>query len=71
MFNFKTAESYCREPIIWIENAWEAASDTEHLWILRHKLESEHSPEELRKMKKWYSRPANELYFEREEESND
>ena len=71
MFDYKKATSYCREPIIWIEGAWEAASDEENIWIIKHKLEYEHTPEELRKMKKWYNRPARELYFERMEKAND
>lgn len=71
MFDYAKAARYCKEPVIMIEHAWEAASDVENMWTVRHKLESEHTPEELRKMRKWYSRPANELYFERQEEAND
>ena len=71
MFDFAKAARYCREPVIMIDNAWEAASDVENMWIVRHKLESEYTPEELRKMRRWYNRPANELYFERQEEDDD
>ena len=68
MFDYAKAARYCKEPVIMIEHAWEAASDTDHLWTLRHKLESEHTPEEVRKMRKWYDRPASELYFTLETE---
>lgn len=71
MFDYRKAASYCREPIILIEGAWEAASDTNNFYVLRHRLELEHTPEELRKLRKWYNRPANELYFERQAEPNE
>lgn len=63
MFDYAKAARYCREPIIWIEGAWEAASDTNNFYVLRHRLEEKMTPEQLRKANKWYHRPASELYF--------
>ena len=72
MFEFKKAKSYCREPIFLIENAWEAASDTEYEWIIRHRLELEGvSPEQLRADNKWYHRLASELIFIKGEKVNE
>ena len=71
MFEFRKAKSYCREPILMIENAWEAASDQEYLWDLIHRLEDQYTPEELRSMKKWYNRPASELIFLKGEKVNE
>ena len=78
MIGSKThAVEYCRDDIRTIENYEFAVSDTEHVWQCHHRLELEVLPDgrvirrtvaQLKACNHYYSRPACELIFLREDE---
>lgn len=56
----KNLKDFCRNPEL-VENYEEAVADTENVWICHHRLEEFYTREELIAMKKYYSRPAEEI----------
>lgn len=53
-----------------IENYEKAISDTTQTWICHHRLETSFTVEELKKAKKYYDRPPEELIFLKVSEHN-
>ena len=65
MINIQNANKFCCEDISLIENYDKAIADTTQVWDCHHRLESDKNlfVKELKSMKMYYHRPANELIF--------
>lgn len=70
---FQKAKKFCCEDVSLIENYEEAMKDTEHRWVIHHRLETHTSDgerrpvdlsvEELIALGMYWNRPASELIF--------